>query len=125
MRHKPWIPAAMALALSLGLSACGNGDDEPVMEDTTVEEDLGAPPAEDNGEETLMPDTGRDANDDAAAPDAPADETNGEAVAPDEPGGIEQEPAATDEDTLGSDDELFDAETLDEQDTKGTLGDDP
>ncbi|MDR5904822.1 hypothetical protein [Franzmannia qiaohouensis] len=108
MRHKPWIPAAMALALSLGLTACGNGDDEPVVEDEPVEETNGAAPVDDDADDVAMPDT----QDDEAV-DEP------DAAAP------EEEPALGDDEPLASDEDPFEADAAEDLDTGETLGEGP
>ncbi|MBD3895920.1 hypothetical protein IEI94_08670 [Halomonas sp. ML-15] len=111
MRHKPWIPAAMALALSLGLTACGNGDDEPVVEDEPVEETSGEAPVEDAGDDdVIMPDTADDGvvdDPDAAVP--------------------EEQPAdpAVDEPAAAADEDPFDADQAGDIDTTETLGEGP
>ncbi|SDL45459.1 hypothetical protein SAMN05192555_104261 [Franzmannia pantelleriensis] len=116
MRLKPWIPAAMALTLSLGLTACGNGDEDPVVEDEPVEETTDAAPAGDD--DVAMPDT---QDDDVAMPDTQDDDVLSEpdAAAPDDPA------AGADEDPLAADEDPFEAEPADELDAGETLGEGP
>nr|WP_163502538.1 hypothetical protein [Halomonas socia] len=117
MRHKPWIPAVMALALSLGLAACGNGDDEPVVEDEPVEETTGEAPVDDTADDELnMPDTQDD--DAMGEPEAGAPQEQPADATPEQPSVGDDEPLATDEDP-------FEAEAAEDLDTGETLGEGP